>query len=467
MLTSISLTLAQPCPLASLLNGNIHKDAGKAAFTPGESVTFTCNPGYQSSFTTTTCRSSTYWEPHPKCNLVSCAVPYLHNGFYLLNGQFVSHSQVYGSVIKPQCIEGYILSNAVDKTCTDHGQWSGSGLQPSCTVVTCAIPRLPNGYYVHNGYPAGHSQTFGHLIEPQCSKGYTLSSVIYRNCTHSGQWSGFDPECKAITCDTLPYVENGHYDVGGHVSPFIYNHRISLACDIGFKTNGTNEVRQCKLPNTWSGEYMACIRITCRQPDAYAHGTYNTSENSYDFESVISPTCQNGFYMKNNVTKRVCIDMNIWSGSEPLCETVQCQPPVVLNGSVVSVANMYYYSNSIKIQCNAGFEIKDGIYTQTCNARGTWVPPTLQCERTRCNDFADVGHEAVFLFPQRLFFGDVANVTYNASFFYLTRGSTEVTCSSDKKVTWKSKPDFGMINELFFCKWLTQTSIPFQFGNYL
>ena len=453
MLPSISIAIVIHCPLPSVSNGSIHNDGGRTAYTPGESVTFTCNQGYKAPDSTTTCQASESWDPQPSCTVVECEIPRLQNGYYLRNGQAVSHSQVYGSVIEPQCSKGYMLSNAFYKTCTESGMWFGLGLQPSCTVVSCSIPHLPNGHYLHNGYPAGHSQTYGQIIEPQCSEGYTLSSVIHRNCTHSGKWSGFDPACEAIKCDTLPYVENGHYDVGGHVSPFIYDHTVSLACDYGFKTNGTNNVRKCIFPDTWSGEYTTCIRITCRQPDAYAHGTYNTSENSYDFESIILPTCHNGFYMKNNVTKRVCIDMNKWSDSEPLCEIVQCQPPMDANGSVVSSANIYIYNTSITIRCNAGFEIKDGLYTRTCNERGTWDPNASHCERTGCNDLVDVGHETVIAFPQRLMFGDKGNVTYNANFFYLTRGSTEVICSSDKTLTWTNAPYFGMINDWFFSKY--------------
>jgi len=46
-------------------------------------------------------------------------------------------------------------------------------------------------------------------------------------------------------------------------------------------------------------------------------------------------------------------------------------------------------------------------------------------------------------------FGDNGNVTYNANFFYLTRGSTEVICSSEKTLTWTNAPYFGIINDFF------------------
>jgi len=435
------------CQLPSLQNGIIHNDGGKTAYTPGENITFTCNPGYESSVTSTTCRSSESWDPQPSCTVITCDIPHLQNGYYLPIGHPVVPLQSYGHIIQPQCNEGYILSNAVNKTCTEHGQWSGSDPQPSCTVVSCSIPSLQNGFYLHNGDKAGQSQTYDQIIQPQCGPGYTITNENTRTCTGSGQWSGSDPECIAITCNTLPYVENGHYDVGSHVLPFSYNLSISLVCDIGFKNNGTNEVRQCKFKDAWSGEYTTCIRVTCRQPDAYDHGTYNTSENRYDFESVIFPTCQSGFYMKNNVTKRVCIEMNKWSESKPVCEIFKCQTPIVSNGYVVPSVNIYNYNTSITIQCNAGFEIKEGSHIRTCHEKGTWDPVISQCERKSCNDSVDVDLKAVIAFPSILLFGDVGHATYNANIFYLTRGSTEVTCSPEKKFTWKSTPDFGMIKQ--------------------
>jgi len=97
---------------------------------------------------------------------------------------------------------------------------------------------------------------------------------------------------------------------------------------------------------------------------------------------------------------------------------------------------------ALQLQSNVMRDLrsKNGSYTRTCNERGTWVPPTTQCERTRCNNFVDVGHEAVIAFPQ-LLFGDNGSVTYNADFFYLTRGSTEVTCSSEKR-------SYGKVHQL-------------------
>jgi len=347
-------------------------------YNPGETIIFTCNSGYNASATTATCQATTFWLP-----------------------------------------------------------------EPSCTLVLCTTPSVQNGYYLIDGYLAGPTLQFGTIIHPRCKEWYTLTNAVDRTCTESGHWSGSDPECRAIICSRLPSVENGHYDVGDHAPPFKYNYTISLVCEPGYKASDTDEPRQCKTTNTWSGQNSTCIRIWCGQPHAYEQVIYNTSEISYDFGSAIFPSCQKGFYIENNVTTRVCIDMNVWSNSEPVCKIVQCPPPVVANGSFFSSEYLYTYNKSITIQCNAGFEIKEGSYIRTCNEHGTWGPDNLQCERIRCNSAADILHEAVLDFPQHLLFGEVVNVMYNTDFFVLQRGSTEVTCSSGKRLAWISTPDFG------------------------
>jgi len=341
-----------------------------------------------------------------------------------------------GETIIFTCNSGY-KATSTTPTCQVTTFWLP---EPSCTLVSCATPSLQNGYYLIYGYP---SHVYGIIIRPRCSEGYTLINAVNRTCTASGYWSGWDPECRAILCSSLPPVQNGHYDVGEHTPPFNYNYTISLVCNTGYIANGTDEPRQCKTTDTWSGNYLTCIRITCGQPQAYEHVIYNTAKSAYDFGSVIIPSCQKGFYMANNVTTRVCKDMNLWSNSEPVCEIVQCPQPFVVNGPFVSSVRYYKYNMSITIQCNAGFEIKEGSYIRTCNEHGTWDPDNLQCERVRCNNAVDIHHEAVIDFPQHLFFGEVANVTFNTDFFVLQNGSTEVTCSSGKMLAWISTPDFG------------------------
>jgi len=338
------------------------------------------------------------------------------------------------------CNSGYKAS-ATTTTCQVTTFWLP---EPSCTLVSCATPSLQNGYHLIDGYPAGPTQIYGIIIYPQCSEGYTLINAVDRRCTASGNWSGSDPECRAIICSSLPSVENGHYNVGGKAPPFNYNYTIYLVCEPGYKASDTVETRQCKTTDTWSGINSTCIRIFCGQPRAYEQVIYNTSEIRYDFESFIYPSCQKGFYMANNVITRVCKDMNIWSNSEPVCKIAQCPPPVVANGSFVSSDYLYTYNKSITIQCKAGFEIEEGSYIRTCNEHGTWGPDNLQCEQVHCNSAVDIHHEAVIDFPQHLFFGEVANVTFNTDFFVLQNGSTEVTCSSGKRLAWISTPDFGM-----------------------
>jgi len=223
---------------------------------------------------------------------------------------------------------------------------------------------------------------------------------------------------------------------------------VTLTCDEGYKHIGTDYHSRCIYTDTWSENDSTCNQITCGQPIVQRHVGYNGSNSLYDFNTVLIPSCQKGYYIMNNITQLICNDTNVWIGGDPICAIVQCQSPIVANGTVVSSKSIYTYNTSITIECDNGFEIKDGSYTRTCKEDGTWGPLISHCEQIRCNDLLDVSHQAVIAFPQ-LLIGDVGNVMYNATIFYLTRGSTEVICSSKKTLTWTSAPTFGMIYDMY------------------
>jgi len=299
-----------------------------------------------------------------------------------------------------------------------------------------------------NGSPASHSQQFGTTMQTICNTGFIVQGSSSRRCGEDKHWSGSDPQCVSVTCSGLPNVSNGHFDVGHQTKPFHYNQTVTLTCDEGYKHIGTDVQKRCIYTDTWSGNDSTCNQITCGQPTVQSQVVFNDSKSVYDFNTVLVPSCKRGYYIMNNITQLICNDTNVWIGEVPICAIVQCQSPTVPNGTVVSSESIYNFNTSITIECYDGFEIKDGSYTRTCKEDGTWGLLISQCERIRCDDFPDVGHEDVVVFPH-LLFGDVGNVSYNATIFYLIRGTTEVMCSSEKKLTWTSAPTFGMINDLY------------------
>jgi len=358
-------------------------NAGAAYFKTGHEVSFFCNEGFSQLQSTTTCQATSVWSPPPVCTEITCNVPHLGNGRYIV---------------------------------------------------------------ISDNREANEREPYSTWISPVCNDGYTRSSFTTRKCGLDGQWSGTEVYCDQIICKRLPNTfAHGYYASKGLHSPFPYNHEITAVCDYGYHLTQP-ATRRCIESNTWSEGYPKCQRITCSFPAQFNNGQYNGSRQTYAFGIVLVPTCHTGYYMSNNVEKRVCERLDTWSGSEPKCEIVECETPTVLNGNFSLRQISYKYRDTIYIQCDQGYEIKDGSETPTCQENGTWDQPHMKCVKFLCNDTSDIRHAAIHLSAyQSLEFGQSGNVTFNSTFFNLQQGSVEVTCSETRKLTWVTKPYFGMI----------------------
>jgi len=570
--TTFSPLFIEVCNSTYVTNGHA-VNAEAEYFKAGHEVSFSCNEGFSSPHSTTTCQATKTWSPQPVCTEVTCKVPRLINGGYTTNpGNREANEREplkYNALISPNCNEGYMLSmDLSQRVCKSDGQWSGT--EVNCNPITC--DRLPdtfaNGYYdsrdtqapfpynykitavCHNGYHIaqgairscfepniwsgtnptcgritclspttfsdGHYNEsrrpydFGTVLVPTCNTGYYLSNnVEQRVCEQHNSWSGTDPECRRITCQLPTPFSDGHYKGKRH--PYYYGTTLEPACNIGFYLSNNVETRVCEQLDTWSGTNPECKRITCRSPTPFYNGKYNGSQETYDFGTVLIPSCDTGYYMSNNLkklvceqldtwsnsrfgvyptcqriwcmslttfkngqyngsqwrydfgttlvptcnpgyylsnnlSKRVCEQLHKWSGKEPVCEIIKCKIPTVLNGRITSSRTHYTYSEKIFMQCDQGYEIRSGSAIRTCQANGTWNQPPVECVKFLCNDTSGIIHAAITpnAYPT-LAFGQSGNVTFNSTLFYLRQGSVEVTCSKTRQLTWVTKPYFGMI----------------------
>jgi len=273
-------------------------------------------------------------------------------------------------------------------------------------------------------------------------------------CEQLDTWSGTNPECRRITCQSPAPFRHGKFN--GSRDIYDFGTVLVPTCKIGYYMTINVEKLVCEQLCTWSniryGIYPTCLRIWCWPPTTFTNGNYNGSQwpTSYDFGTVLVPTCNTGYDMSNNVEKRVCEQLHKWSGSKPVCEIVECKTPTVLNGDFTSSTlrtKSYRYRDIIYIQCDQGYEINSGSATLTCQANGTWDQPHTECVKIICNDTSGIRQAAIILNAYHTFaFNQSGNVTFNSTFFYLQDGSVEVTCSESRKLTWVTKPDFGMIN---------------------
>ena len=269
-----------------------------------------------------------------------------------------------------------------------------------------------------------------------------VGSGRQRLCVANDQWSDEDTSCERITCSAPITVNNGRYD--GSKTTYDYGTILVLTCERGYYiSNKADTSRKCVGKDSWSGIDPICHRITCGQPNKIYSGRYSTDQRSYDFETVITLSCNKGYTIANNVTERVCEGPNRWSGAEPQCNSVTCKmPPSPENGFLTRNQQIYYYDNVIRLSCNEGYEVKDGIQQLTCLQDGSWGAVAMQCVKIVCNDTANVAHKSINTYPN-ISFGELGHVSFNLSFFHLEQGSTEVNCSAGRQLVWTKPPQFG------------------------
>ncbi|NXS74708.1 CR2 protein, partial [Pandion haliaetus] len=114
----------RPCPMPPEVRNGNHNGQGKAAFTMGMSVTYTCDPGYYLVGNAVVfCRASGSWSrPGPRCEEVTCPQPpNIANGLH--SAQSLTKLSV-GVTVYYSCKHGYALVGNVSINCTETGMWS-------------------------------------------------------------------------------------------------------------------------------------------------------------------------------------------------------------------------------------------------------------------------------------------------------------------------------------------------------
>ena len=137
---------------------------------------------------------------------------------------------------------------------------------------------------------------------------------------------------------------------------------------------------------------------------------------------------------------------------EPVCSIIECIPPSSIeHGSLSPILRRYVYRTSLTLTCDNGYEAEHERDTLKCLYDGTWDFISLKCVKVHCNDTSDVQLDAVQGYPSldvvqgypTLAFGQVGEATYNSTFFNLKHGSLQLNCSSERKLFWINRPDFG------------------------
>ncbi|XP_035682836.1 sushi repeat-containing protein SRPX2-like [Branchiostoma floridae] len=209
-----------------------------------ETVTFACTTGYEIVGTSTlVCQADQTWsDTVPTCVRSQC--PILQAP---ANGD-VTGSNEYGSTATFNCEVGYRLEGSATRTCMASKTWSG--IETSCVLKTCPPLHAPD----HGSVSGGNS--YGDVVTYSCETGYDMLGTPSRTCQDSQQWSGNQPYCLKVHCNTLNPPTAGSI-LGGNE----YGESVQFSCWLGHTLTG-NRNRTCQEDGLWSGQQPSCVGKT-------------------------------------------------------------------------------------------------------------------------------------------------------------------------------------------------------------
>nr|XP_018670177.1 sushi, von Willebrand factor type A, EGF and pentraxin domain-containing protein 1 isoform X2 [Ciona intestinalis] len=238
-------------------NGQISPERGY-----GQSITYTCNVGYNLKFNSRrTCQSNKQWSGvQPRCDPGCITPPATETAFADSFDGFYDINQAVNYI----CRIGHRMTGRASVRCGIGGVWSPIRFQ--CTIKICGEPPgLINGGY------EGDDFTYGRRIRYFCNRGYILrgegDSLV---CDLDERWFGNVPTCDIVRCNPPVAPLHGSINLAG--VRFQYNQRVPYSCDQGYKVVGSR-FGVCNENGTW-GDLPTCeIDTDCK------------------FEGAVRPTC--------------------------------------------------------------------------------------------------------------------------------------------------------------------------------
>ncbi|XP_078606401.1 seizure 6-like protein isoform X2 [Branchiostoma floridae x Branchiostoma japonicum] len=184
------------------------EDAGKV-FQPGDSVTYSCEPGYEMvGPATLICAPGTgtvykyRWDNYrPSCRRTSWP-PCTDPGVPENGSQQRPNGYDVGSTVTFTCNAGFYPSGSQAMTCgpLPDGSSGWSGVQPTCVPAPCEKPSMP----AHAQVTVMALSDLGYVAVFECDPGYVMTSGSPVRTCRNGAWDGETPVCEVKVTTPLP-----------------------------------------------------------------------------------------------------------------------------------------------------------------------------------------------------------------------------------------------------------------------
>nr|XP_038039006.1 complement factor H isoform X1 [Anas platyrhynchos] len=357
------------CSPPRVPNGNFRPQ--EDSYREGATITIDCNPGYHlrtlSGKNTARC-TSRGWVPAPDCVEKPCDYPVIENGKI---SERMAHSYFpkrIGQYVDYYCHNGYLAPNGerVVRIYCSKGGWNP---EPKC-LKTCSVTHLENGYFRYNH----DTYTEGERIQYACNPDYRTESAGGEvTCTKNG-WSPF-PRCiRKKTCQSI-VLDNASFP--STRGTFALQAKVTYTCHDGFVTpEGKDRGETRCQENGWTPT-PKCIK-SCEKPDVHILDDH-VDKSVFLPGDTIAYSCPEGFQTADNMaTGTTSCEINGEWKPAPRCLEIECEIPIVPNGSISPRKDKYRNGDVVKFSCEKKYK-RVGPASAQCYYFG-WSPSPPACK---------------------------------------------------------------------------------------
>ncbi|XP_076807337.1 sushi, von Willebrand factor type A, EGF and pentraxin domain-containing protein 1-like [Clavelina lepadiformis] len=377
-----------------------------------------CTVGYEprDGAAVLTCRDDGTWsQDQAICLKVRCSeirTP--------ANGEMTcTDRNIFGSICKSSCNEGYELVGSDEAQCTETKLWTAN--PPRCRKIQCSEENI----VLSNGrVSCSDSNFYQSQCQYSCNAGYQFSSpalvdrapfgtnrlLPVSSCRSDGTWSALKPTCEKKQC--TPQLSSmtslRSQSIITCTEEDLFESTCGISCDLGYQLVGAARAT-CTESQSWTQELGHCKRVQCPVHKPIANGNIVcTEENLY--QSLCTFTCDEG-YNRIGSQQTYCQANRIWSVAPPRCQIVQCEEShTYIENGEVSCTSEYFYGSVCTTSCNSGYEFDEGtvaekfrknsifgtlsndtkggsndVIESLCLANGDWDTSKPTCVKHSCN----------------------------------------------------------------------------------
>ncbi|XP_015588785.1 sushi, von Willebrand factor type A, EGF and pentraxin domain-containing protein 1 [Cephus cinctus] len=321
----------------------------------GDKIQYMCNNGYELHGNPTRfCNADGSWSgTQPLCMGMTCKNLFApENGIieYIVDEHDREDTSILqvGQQLEFKCNPGFRLMGEQILSCLEKGVWDYK--PPTCTPFGCPPPKsVAHGYIalnissnadkinktsigpeleMHMDDYLKDSYFYGDIVGLSCHSGYkfqgnhNLVAEFRLQCSTSGSWIGFVPDCVPLQCPWPEVVKNAKI--------FLITENVTL--EIPYATEQANSLLNKSSLISSKVETEPSVNL-----NGTLNKTLNDTENlqlekmepfeilnkKFSFGSKISTVCNIGYELKGSRIK-TCMDTEKWSDDESHCELRKC-----------------------------------------------------------------------------------------------------------------------------------------------